>query len=436
MDLPRKLDLLDSSSIVVGTMIGTGIFIVPSSIAQDLPSIGMILAAWVLAGIISFFGALAYAELGAIMPRSGGQYVYLRESYGSFLAFICGWTYFLVIQSGSIATVSVGFSIYLSYLIPSIPNASTWAPLGLIALLTFINYRGVRAGAWVQLTFTMLKIIGLALLMASAFLSKAPAAFEWSSESSAFSGQHLGLAMLACFVAYDGWHAIAFIAGEVREPERNLPLALALGVAIVLLIYLLVNLAYMKVLPLAEIAASGHVATKVAERTMGSIGAIVVTITIVLSSIGAANGAIMTGSRIYFAQALDGLFFQKLGKIHPRFETPSFSILAQGAWTALLTLSGSYETLFSYVLFAAWIFHALTVLGVPILRRKHPKLMRPYKMWGYPVTPWLFVAFALWFVLNTMITKPSSSLIGSAIIASGLPIYFVWRSDPDRQLKL
>ena len=432
VELPRKLGLLDSTSVVVGTMIGAGIFIVPRSIAGELASVGMILAVWIITGVISFFGALAYAELGAMMPHSGGQYVYIRESFGRLPAFICGWTYFLVIQSGAIATVSVGFSIYLSYLFPLIPAASTWAPLTLIAILSLINYRGVKAGAWVQLTFTCLKVSGLMLLIGSAFLSKAPGAFEWSSSPSTPPLHHLGLAMLGCFVAYDGWHVIAFIAGEVRNPERTLPLSLGLGVAIVILVYLLANVAYMKVLSLEQIASSGTVAATAAARTMGSIGATIVTLTIVLSSIGAANGSIMTGPRIYFAQARDGLLFQKLAEIHPRFETPSFSILVQGVWTALLTLSGSYETLFSYVLFAAWIFHAMAVLGVLILRREYPNLRRPYKMWGYPVAPWLFIAFALWFVLNTLITRPGPSLVGSLIMASGVPVYFIWRRAVER----
>ena len=426
-DLPRKLGLLDSTAIVIGTMIGAGIFIVPSSIARDLPSTGMILAVWVVTGVVSFFGALAYAELGAMMPHSGGQYVYLRESYGPLVAFVCGWAFFLVIQSGAIATVSVGFSIYLSYLFPALPKTSTWAPLTLIAILTFINYRGVKAGARVQLIFTLLKLSGLVLLIGSAFLSDVPVAFKWSSTHSAFSSYHVGLAMLGCFVAYDGWHAISFVAGEVRQPKRNLPLSLGVGVSVVILIYLLANLAYMRVLPLAGIAAAERVAATTAEQTMGSIGATIVTLTIVLSSIGAANGALMTSPRVYFAQARDGLFFRKLAEIHPRFETPSFSILTQGVWTALLTLSGSYETLFSYVMYATWLIHALTVIGLLILRRKDPDRPRPYKMWGYPVAPLLFVLFALWFAMNTLITRPGSSLMGTLIIAAGVPIYFVWR---------
>jgi APA family basic amino acid/polyamine antiporter len=426
-ELPRRLGLLDSVSIVVGTVIGAGIFLVPGAIARDLPSLPLMLAAWVVAGVFSFLGALAYAELGAMLPESGGQYVYLREAYGPLPAFLCGWGFFLVIQSGSIAAVSVGFAIYLSYLIPGVPGVTFWAPPLLIAILTGVNYRGVRAGARVQNTFTALKILGIALLIASAFSSRAPVAWDWALHAEAISMKNAGLAMLGCFVAYDGWHAIAFVAGEVREPRRNLPLALGGGVAAVVVIYLLANLAYTRVLPMADLAATGRPAAATAERTMGSLGAALVTWTILLSSIGAANGSILTSPRIYFAQARDGLFFERLARIHPRFETPSFAILVQGGWAALLAASGSYEVLIAYVLFTSWVIHAMCVFGVLILRRKRPDAARPYKLWGYPVTPLLFVAFAGWFVLNTLTERPVSSLGGSILIASGIPVYYAWR---------
>lgn len=426
-DLPRKLGLTEATSVVVGTVIGIGIFLVPSSIARHLPSTEMILVSWLIAGVVSFFGALAYAELGAMMPRSGGQYVYLGEAYGPLPAFVCGWTLLLVTQSGGMAIVSVGFSIYLSYLLPSIPAVRIWAPLALIGILTAINYRGVKAGALVQLVFTLLKVAGLALLIASAFLSDVPSEWEWSSEPFAFSGTNLGLAMLGCFLAFEGWHYVAFIAGEVRQPGRNLPLSLGLGVVILVGIYLLANIAYMRVMPLAEIAASERIATAVAERTMGRLGGTIVTLTIVLSTIGAANGAMLASPRIYFAQARDGLLFRKLAEIHPRFETPSFSILLHGIWTALLTLSGSIEMLFSYVLYASWVFHAMTVFGVVILRFKYPDLPRPYKMWGYPITPLIFVAISLWFVVNILMARPGPSLMGTLIIASGILIFFIRR---------
>jgi APA family basic amino acid/polyamine antiporter len=426
-DLPRKLGLLDSTCVVIGTTIGVGVFIVPGSIAREIPSPGLILAAWLGAGIISFLGALAYAELGAMIPESGGQYVYLREAYGPLAAFICGWVAFLIVQSGSIATVSVGCGIYLSYLMPHVPGLARWAPAALIAFFTLINCRGVRLGAAAQNLFTALKLGGLALLIASAFLKPPlpPAAQGFAPPG--LSVQHLVIALLGCFAAYDGWQYIAFVAGEVQDPRRNILLSLILGTGAVMLVYLLANIAYMRVLPLERIAATERVAAAAAERTMGSIGAALITLTIVLSSAGAANGAILASPRIYFAQARDGLFFRKLAAVHPRFQTPSFSILAQGVWAAVLALSGSYESLLSYVLFAMWLFHGMAAFSVILLRRKYPGRPRPYRMWGYPLSPLLFTAFALWLVVNTFLSRPQTSFIGAILIASGIPAYYLWK---------
>ena len=426
-ELSRQLSLLDATCIVIGTTIGVGIFIVPASIARDLPSPAAILAIWIITGIISFFGALAYAELGAMLPHSGGQYIYLREAYGPLAAFVCGWVSFLIVQSGSIAAVSVGFGIYLSYLAPGVPGVSRWAPLALIALFSFINYRGVRWAARTQNVFTALKIGGLAILIGSAFVRSAPTAPMPAAVPAALSMHGVVVTLLGCLLAYDGWQYVAFVAGEVRKPSRNIPLALAFGTGAVILLYVLANVAYFRVLPLSLIAASEHVAATAAEQTMGPIGASFVALTVMLSAAGAANGSILTSPRIYFAQARDGLFFRKLAEIHPRFRTPAFSILVQAVWTSILTLSGSYETLFSFVLFAMWLFHAMTVFGVLILRRKAPELPRPYRMWGYPLTPLLFTLFALWFVVNTFVTRPGSSLTGALIVVGGVPIYYLWK---------
>jgi APA family basic amino acid/polyamine antiporter len=433
--LPRELNLFDSTCIVIGTTIGVGIFIVPGTIARELPSSMMILAVWVLAGVISFFGALAYAELGAMLPDSGGQYIYLREAYGPLAAFACGWVSFLVVQSGSIATVSVGFGIYLSYLLPGLANMARWIPPALIALFSLVNYRGVRWAAQTQNVFTALKVAGLAVLIGSSWLYRTPVglkADDWGARSLTTHG--LVMALLGCFVAYDGWQYIAFVAGEVREPSRNIPRSIALGTAAVILLYLLANVAYLRVLPLSRIATTERVAAVTAEQTMGRIGGNIVALTIMLSAAGAANGSIMTSPRIYFAQARDGLFFRQVAAIHPRFGTPSISILVQCVWTCILALSGSYETLFSFVIFAMWLFHGMTVFAVIILRRRAPDLPRPYRMWGYPLSPLLFTLFALWFVVNTFWTRPGPSLIGALIIAGGAPVYFLWRRASDRVL--
>ncbi len=425
-ELPRKLGLLDATTIVIGTMIGAAIFVIPAVIAREIPSAPAILAVWVFAGIASFFGALAYAELGAMLPHSGGQYVYLREAYGPLPAFLTGWTFFLVIQSGSIAAVAVACARFLSYLLPSVPGLMTWFPVLLILVLTGVNYIGVQQGARVQVLFTILKLTGLLVLVASAFFVPAPVAINWTLPEQVASSS-LSAALLGAFLAYDGWHVIAFIAGEVINPKRNIVLALVFGVAGAMFVYLAANIAYFHVMPLNQIAASSRVAADTAEITMGRMGASFVTLTIVLSMIGATNGCIMTAPRIYFTQARDGLFFKKMAEIHPVYQTPGISILVQGVWSCVLALSGSYEQLISYVLIIAWMVHAAVVLGLIVLRRKHPEWERPYEVWGYPWAPLLFVAFAAWFIITTFIARPGSSLAGCAILLSGIPIYYWWR---------
>jgi len=424
-ELPRKLGLFDSTAIVVGTMVGSAIFLVPSSVAQSLPSVPMIMTVWIIAGLLSFIGALAYAELGAMMPATGGQYVFLRESFGPLFGFLCGWSFFLAARSGGIAVVAVGFSIYLSYFIPMSPLASKLTAAGLILTLTAVNYRGIRVGAVVQNIFTSLKILGILILIVSAFLS--PAHQTPPAPAPAFSLSHFGVAMIACLWAYNGWFAISLVAGEVRNPQRNLPLALIIGVIAVIGIYLLANVGYLRLLPVPVLASTERVASTVAERTMGPAGAALVALTILISMFGTTNGNIMTAPRLYFAQARDGLFFEKFGFVHPRFETPALAIVGQGIWSALLALSGSYEVLFSYSTFTFWVFYGMTVAGVLILRRKYPDTPRPYRMWGYPVTPIVFVAVTVWFVANTLISRPGPSMVGSLIILSGIPAYFAWR---------
>jgi APA family basic amino acid/polyamine antiporter len=429
-ELPRKLSVLDAAAIVVGSVIGSAIFIVPNSVAQNLPSIPPFLLVWVFTGVLSFFGALAYAELGAMVPATGGQYVYIREAYGPLPAFLCGWAFFLVILSGSIATLAVGFSIYLSYFVPLGAVGGKLVSAALILGLTLVNYRGVRHGAFVQMTFTLLKVAGLAILVGSAVLasSHAGAAAAATRPAASFPFREFGVAMIACLWAYEGWYCLSSVAGEVRNPQRNVPLALGLGVLIIITIYLSANFAYLKILPIEEIARSDRVAATVAERTIGPLGASFVSLTILLSIVGAANGTILTAARVYFAQARDRLFLPRMGDIHPRFETPGVSLLYHGVWSSILAISGSYEKLFSYVIFAAWIFYGMTVAGVLILRRKQPDRLRPYRMWGYPVTPILFAAVSFWFVVNTLVTTPGPSLTGLAIIASGIPVYFYLRS--------
>jgi APA family basic amino acid/polyamine antiporter len=423
-ELPRQLRLIDAVAIVAGTIIGSGIFLVPNLVARNLDSSAMIIGAWIFTGVLSFFGALAYAELGAIFPATGGQYVYLREIYGPLWAFLCGWAYFFVVLTASVAWLGIVFATYLSYFIPLTPMMAKGAAVALIVAVTAINYRGVTAGATVQKLFTAIKLAGLLVLIGSAFWSGAKAAP--SPAPGPFSLSHFGVAMIACVLSYDGWVAVSFIAGEIKNPKRNLRLALALGLSTVILVYVLANVAYLRVLSVPQIAAADRVAAVVAERTMGRAGGAFLAATILISITGSMNGWTMTAPRIFFAQARDGMFLPIFGRVHPRYQTPHVSIALFGAWSVLLTLTGTYETLASYAMYAAWLFYGLTATGLFILRVRRPDLPRPYRMWGYPVTLVLFVAVAIGFVLNTLIATPGPAIVGTLLIAAGAPVYWIW----------
>lgn len=426
-ELPRKLGWLDATMIVVGIVIGSGIFLLPNLIAQDLHSGGAILSAWIVSGVLSYFGALAYAELGAMMPATGGQYVYLREAYGPACAFVCGWTFMLAVLSGGIAFLAVSFSIYSGQFVHLTPAMSKLVSLSLIAVLSAVNYVGVREGAMVQVTFTFLKVTGLLLLIGGAFFSHLAIPATPPAVPHGFSLPHFGTAMIACLMAYNGWTYISFVAGEVTQPARNLPRSLTLGMVAVMALYLLANVAYLKVIPIPQIAATARVGAALAERTLGPMGATLVSLTVLISIVGAINGCILTAARIPFAQAQDGLFFRRFGRVHPRFQTPAYAIVVQGLWTAVLVVSGSYENLFSYSMVAAWIFYMLSVAAVFVLRRKQPDLARPYRMWGYPYTLGAFMMVSVWFVVNALVTEPGPSFTALGIIATGIPMYLIWR---------
>jgi basic amino acid/polyamine antiporter, APA family len=425
-DLPRRLGLLDALSIVVGIIIGGGIFLVPNLVASQLKSTAAILSVWIFAGIISFFGALACAELGTAFPATGGQYVFLRESWGPLVGFLCGWSMFVVARTAQVAWLAVTLALYVSYFVPLSPLSSKLLGLGAIALFTAINYWGVNAGAFVQKLFTVAKVAGLLLIIGSAFLWSGPVATPLHGASGGFSLSGFGVALIACVLACDGWVQLSFVAGEVRNPQRNILLALAIGSAVCTAIYLLANIAYLRVLSIPEIAASTHVGASMAERVLGTAGGKLVSVIILMSIIGTLNGCFLTSPRIYFAQARDGLFFRKFATVHPQHQTPSLAIIAQGLWAAVLLISGSYESLLDYAMFALWLSYGAMVAGVIVLRIKRPDLPRPYRMWGYPVTAILFLAITAWFLGNMIITRPIPSLAGTALIAAGIPIYFFW----------
>jgi APA family basic amino acid/polyamine antiporter len=422
-ELPRKLDVIDATAIVIGIVIGSGIFLLPNVIARELPSTTAILAAWIISGVLSFFGGLAYAELGAMMPATGGQYVYLREAYGPLCAFVSGWTFMLAVLSGGSAWLAVTFSIYAGYFVPLTPGERTLLSVALIAVLSAVNYLGVREGAWVQRIFTFCKVAALLILIGAAFLSP-QSAHQVPPQPVTLA--HFGSAMAACLMAYNGWSYVSFVAGEVRAPEKNLLRALLIGMSMVAFLYIFANVSYLKIFTLPEIAATERVGADLAVRTMGPWGGTFVSLAVLLSIIGAVNGCILTAARIPFAQARDGLFFQRFGEIHPRFQTPGFAIIWGGVWTAFLVLTGSYETLYTYSILAAWIFYTLSVAAVAVLRRKMPNATRPYRMWGYPWTLWSFVAVSVWFMLNALVTQTVPSLLAFVIVGAGVGVYWIW----------
>jgi APA family basic amino acid/polyamine antiporter len=424
-DLPRRLGVMDTTAIVIGIVIGGGIFVLPNLIARNAPSYAAIVGAWVLGGVLSFCGALAYAELGAMLPATGGQYVYLREAYGPLTAFVSNWTFMLAVISGGNAWLAVTFSIYAGYFVPLSNWEAKALSVALIAVLAAVNYVGVKEGAWVQRTFTWLKIAALVVLIGAAFLrgGSAPAHVPAAIPGSA----SFGVAFAAILMAYNGWSYVSFVAGEVRDPQRNILRALFIGMGAVTALYVLANVAYMRVMTIPEIAASERVGAEVATRTIGPMGGAFVSVAVLLSVIGAINGCTMTAARIPFAQARDGLFFAAFGVAHPRFLTPSLAIVCGAAWTILLVLTGSYDTLYSYTILAGWIFYTMSVAAVSVLRRKLPDAPRPYRMWGYPWTLRIFVAASIWFIADTVITQFVPSLWAAVIVATGVVAYMVWR---------
>jgi APA family basic amino acid/polyamine antiporter len=390
----------------------------------------MIVAVWSFAGVVSFFGALACAELGAAFPSTGGQYVYLREAYGPIVGFLCGWSMFTVTRSAQVAWMAVTFTLYVSYFTALGPVAAKLLGVAMIVVFSAINYRGVRAGAAVQKSFTAAKIAGVLIIVVGAFLSPAGASAAPAAPSASFSLSSFGVALIACLLAYDGWVQLTFVAGEIRDPQKNVLRALVIGGLACIAIYLLANLAYLRLLSIPEIAASDHVGATAAERILGAGGGKLVSAIILVSILGTLNGCFLTTPRVYFAQAADGLFFRRFAVVHPRFQTPSFAIVAQGFWAVLLVITGSYETLVDYALFALWISYGLMVAAVMILRRTRPDVPRPYRMWGYPVTPLLFVAITGWFLVNMLVTRPGPSLASLGLIATGIPGYFIWKERP------
>ncbi|HST09802.1 MAG TPA: amino acid permease [Terriglobales bacterium] len=427
--LVRKLGLIDSMALIIGVIIGSGIFLVPGSVARQLDSLLAVIAVWIAGGILSIFGGLALAELGASLPTAGGLYVYIERAYGRFAGFIYGWMGLSIINTGSVATMAVGVGSYIAPIAHFTKLEQKLFQIAVIAFFTLINCLGVTLGKWVQNVLSFTKLGGLALmivfLLAHGSLSNVTAHL-WPSSTSLHLAP-FGIALIGVLWAFDGWHVISFAAGEVKNPTRNIPGSLILGTLSCVIVYVLANLAYYSVLDRAAIKASDRVAAVAVYTAMGTGAATVLTVLIAISILGAINGSTFSTPRATMAMANDGLFFRSFGRISPRYHTPIIALIAHGIWGAALTLMGTFQELFTAVIFTAWIFYGLAVLGVIVLRVKEPKLERPYRCPLYPIPPILFVLATLWIVLNTLFTDPKHALSGLALIAAGVPLYLLFR---------
>jgi APA family basic amino acid/polyamine antiporter len=461
--LQRGLTLLDATMLVVGSMIGSGIFIVSADIARTVRTPGWLLLVWAATGVMTLFGALSYGELASAMPRAGGQYVFLREALGRLTGFLYGWTLFVVIQTGTVAAVAVAFARFLGVFVPAVSpdlflslghvpmpggeielglSPQRVVAIGVVAALTLVNMWGLREAKWVQNTFTIAKTAALAGLIllgitvgrnAGAIAANFHGMFEGAPTGSALV-LAFGAAMVGSLFSSDAWNNVTFAAAEVRRPERNLPLALALGTGIVTVLYLLANLAYLMVLSLPEIQAApqDRVGTLAMEHILGGPGLYLMAAAILVSTFGCVNGLILSGARVYYAMARDGLFFQRAGRVSPRTRVPVWALGVQGVWTAALTLTGTYGQLLDYVIFAALIFYVLTMVALFRLRVTRPEMERPYRAFGYPVVPGLYALAALGVALTLLVAKPAYSFSGLTLVLLGIPVYFLWHNSGTR----
>lgn len=468
--LKKRVNLFDGVSIVAGAMIGSGIFIVSADIARTVGSPGYLMVVWLITGLLTIIAAVSYGELASMMPHVGGQYVYLKEAYHPLVGFLFGWTTFLVIQCGSIAAVAVAFAKFSGVLFPWISDSNVLANAGpirisstmvvaiaMIVFLTWLNTRGIVTGKTVQNFFSSTKVIALfGFILVGFFATRGISSFEINKEvfwqaSQVGPGNQIvpiaGFALIAAIAtalvgslfASDAWYDVTFISGEVINPKRNVPLSLVLGTAIVSVIYLLTNLVYIMILPLSgspdgtdtlsrgiQFATDDRVATSAMSVVFGDYAAIIMAIFIMISTFGCDHGLILAGPRVYYAMARDGLFFRKVGEIN-RKGVPGFAIAIQGIWSVLLCLSGTYSDLLDYVIFAVLLFFSLTILAIFILRVKRPELPRPYKSFGYPIIPALYILTTTFIMIILLIYKPKYTFPGLVIVLLGIPVFFLWR---------
>lgn len=450
-ELVKGLGVFGATSVVAGTMIGTAIFVVPGIMLQQVGTPGMVLVVFVAAGVLSLFGALAYAELGAALPEAGGEFVYMHRAYGPLFGFLYGWTQFIIAKTASIAAIATGFVIYLAYFFPRLHETLWGASLRfgghglelrltglqlgatlMVLLLSGLNILGVRRSGAVQTLFTASKLLVLAVLIV---LGLTYGHGSWQGFHPFFAaGGHggllaaFGVATVSALWAYDGWNNLSMVAGEVKNPQRNMPLALIGGALLVLIVYVLVNLAYFHVLPVSQVLGTKTVAADAARRFLGSAGGAFIAVGVMISAFATLNGSILAGSRIPYATAREGLFPAGLGAVNSRFHTPAVSLVWQAIIAGLFTLTGGYQSLYTKAIFSEFLFYALSTAGVFVLRRREPDLPRPYRTWGYPVIPAAFVILSVCLLVNTFWQQRTDSLWGVVLVGSGIPAYWIWKA--------
>jgi len=441
-ELARDLKVSHAAAVVVGTVIGSGIFLVPSEMMQAVGSAALVYLAWIVGGLLSWFGALSYAELGAMKPQAGGEYVYIRDAYGPLGGFLYGWTYFLIAKPGSIATIVTGLVrilgtfaplAFLPQVIIQEPITITYGQLvavGAIILITVLNYIGVKRAGEFQLFFTSLKVVIILGIAVVGFMYAGGTWHHFSESYTAATGGFAGFmtALIAALWAYDGWNLVTTVSAEIREPQRSLPIALIFGVAIVALLYMLLNAAVQYVMSPTAIATSPRPASDAMSLVMGSVGAAIVSAGMALSMLVTLNGSTMTGARIPFALARDGYFFHSLAKVHPRFHTPSVALGVQAALAIVLVLfAGTFQQLFSLTLFAEWLFYMLGTAAVFVFRHREPDAVRPYKTWGYPVVPALFIVASAVLLYYSFMANWHNSVARVLVILAGIPVFAFFR---------
>ncbi len=438
MELRRSIGFFRATTMVVGIIIGASIFVQPSAVTAQVPSVVGVLIVWLAAGLLTLIGALVIAELASAWPRTGGVYVFLREIYSPPVAFLWGWAMFWTMHSGIVAVIAMVFARYVGTFVPLGDAGTRGVAVAAVLILSAINYRGVRQGSAVQAVFTSVKVLAIILIIAIAFTFATHTNGALSDTTAPAAtmpgGRAFVLALIAGLFAFGGWHMVSYAAEETIDPTRTIPRALVAGTLTVTALYVALNAAYLRVLPLATVAKSTRVAADFADAAVGGHGAQIMSALVILSTIGGMNGVILAGPRVYLAMAQDGVLFKWVGAVHAEYRTPHRAIALQAAWSSVLVATGSYAALFTRVVYTEWIFFGMLAGGLFLVRRR-PGYNPPYRVWGYPLLPAIFVISTAAIVINQIIAQPVESLSGLAFVLLGLPVYYIWARNPEKTTK-